>query len=351
MTLYVPWLADAARSTGYRVVEVGGWRTRGHGAMRLVEGVVGHHTATSDSAPGDYPSLNIVTNGRSDLAGPLCNLGLGRDGTIYVVAAGCAWHAGASAWAGYTDLNDEFLGIEAESAGTGKWSAAQLDCYPKLVGALLKYMNRGTDRYAGHKDVCVPHGRKPDPVGIDTAWLRGQAAKFMSGGGGGAAPSSAKKFTPDGDEAVMIQSYPNGTKEIVGYRTVMGADGKPEKNAQGELTGRTEAIWETKLKVFTFTLPVGKTSAIVSDSWLSVKGAGGGEIEYLRLMSIRNRAQWNLEGGGYPQDVEFKGADAIKSDENRASIKASDGQDSYTVMVKSDIPFSICIENMMRPVG
>jgi len=169
---FVPWLADAARSTGYPVVEVAGWRTRGHGGMRVVEGVVGHHTATSHRAAGDYPSLGIVTNGRADLAGPLCNLGLGRSGTVYVVAAGCAYHAGASRWAGFTDLNDEFLGIEAESAGTGGWTPAQLDAYPKLVAALLRYMNRGADRYAGHKDVCLPVGRKIDPVGIDTNWMR-----------------------------------------------------------------------------------------------------------------------------------------------------------------------------------
>lgn len=174
--MYVSWLLDAARSTGYRVVEISGWQSRGHGGMRVVEGVVGHHTATSQSAPGDYPSLGIVTNGRSDLAGPLANFGLGRDGTIYVIAAGLAYHAGASRWAGFTDLNDEFLGIEAESAGTGVWTDAQRDCYPKLVAALLRYMSRGVDRYAGHKDVCVPVGRKIDPVGIDTQWLRDRAA-------------------------------------------------------------------------------------------------------------------------------------------------------------------------------
>lgn len=211
--IFVPWLADAARSTGYRVVEIGGWRSRGHGAMRLVEGVGGHNTGTPDTAPGDYPSLNVVTNGRSDLAGPLCNLGLGRDGTIYVVAAGCAWHAGASAWAGFADLNDEFLGIEAESGGAGKWTAAQLDCYPKLVGALLKYMNRGTDRYAGHKDICLPKGRKVDPVGIDSAWMRSQAYKFMTGGG--AAVSNVEEivkafetnflpYSPDKKELVVL---------------------------------------------------------------------------------------------------------------------------------------------------
>lgn len=176
MTFFVSWLVDAARSTGYPVVALSGWESRGHGGMRVVEGVVGHHTATAQAAPGDYPSLGIVTNGRSDLAGPLANFGLGRNGTIYVIAAGLTYHAGASRWAGFNDLNDEFLGIEAESAGTGVWTDAQRDCYPKLVAALLRYMSRGTDRYAGHKDVCVPVGRKIDPVGIDTQWLRDRAA-------------------------------------------------------------------------------------------------------------------------------------------------------------------------------
>lgn len=210
MSIYVPWLVDAARSTGYPVVEVAGWRTRGHGGMRVVEGVVGHHTATASTAPGDYPSLGIVTNGRSDLAGPLCNLGLGRSGTIYVVAAGCAWHAGASAWGGFYDLNDEFLGIEAESAGTGVWTAQQLDAYPKLVGALLRYMSRGVDRYAGHKNVCLPAGRKIDPVGIDSAWLRTRAAAFMSGGGGGSAPAGGDT-NPEEDD--MVQGA-KGTGQI-----------------------------------------------------------------------------------------------------------------------------------------
>lgn len=182
MTFYIPWLADAARTTGYRVVEVAGWRTRGHGGMRAVEGVVGHHTGTAGTAPGDYPSLGIVTNGRSDLAGPLAHEGLGRDGTIYIVAAGCCYHAGASRWAGFVDLNDEFIGIEAESPGHGEWTAAQRDCYPKLVAANLRYMSRGADRYAGHKDVCLPAGRKPDPVGIDTAWMQNTARQYLASG-------------------------------------------------------------------------------------------------------------------------------------------------------------------------
>ncbi len=182
--VWVPWLVDAARTTGYPVIEVPGQRTRGHGGMRVVEGVMGHHTATSARAAGDYPSLRVVRDGRTGLKGPLCNLGLGRSGTIYVVAAGCAYHAGASRHAGFVDLNDEFLGIEAEDDGDGTWTAQQRDAYPKLVGALLKYMRRGVDRYVSHRGAATPPGRKPDPAGLDDQWMRTGAARWISGGGG-----------------------------------------------------------------------------------------------------------------------------------------------------------------------
>lgn len=163
MGVWIPWLADAARLTGYPVVEVAGWRTRGHGPMRVCEGVVGHHTA--DGPSGDYPSLRIVRDGRSDLRGPLSHLGLGRSGTIYVIAAGQCWHAGASVWDGFLDLNDEFIGIEAESVGTrDDWTAAQRDCYLRLVASLLYFMRRGAERFAGHREIARPAGRKIDPA-------------------------------------------------------------------------------------------------------------------------------------------------------------------------------------------
>jgi len=176
--IYVPWLVDAARLTGYPVVEVNGWKTRGHGGFRALEGVVGHHTA---DGPGEYPSLNIVTRGRADLAGPLCNYGLGRSGTIYVVAAGVAWHAGASAWAGFKDLNDEFLGIEAESKGTvDDWTPAQRDAYPRLVAAALFYMKRDASRFCGHKECALPAGRKIDPAFIALGSFRAQVGQLLA---------------------------------------------------------------------------------------------------------------------------------------------------------------------------
>lgn len=192
--VWVPWLADAARLTGYGVVEVAGWRGRGHGGFRAVETVVLHHTA---DGPGEYPSLRVVRDGRSDLPGPLCNFGLGRSGTIYVVAAGVAWHAGASTWAGFSDLNDESIGIEAESAGTrDDWTAAQRDAYPRLVAACLYYLRRGAERAAGHKEVCLPRGRKIDPAFYDMNALRARVSYLLADPlariprSGGAAPGT-----------------------------------------------------------------------------------------------------------------------------------------------------------------
>jgi N-acetylmuramoyl-L-alanine amidase/Putative peptidoglycan binding domain len=191
--MYLTWLADAARRTGYPVVESAGWLTRGHGPMSMCEGVVGHHTATSAKAGGDYPSLGIVRDGRSNLKGPLSHLGLGRNGTVYVIAAGNCWHAGVSVWAGFTNLNDKFIGIEAENPGDGSWTTAQLDAYPKLVGALLFAMKRGPGRYASHRSVAIPAGRKPDPAGLTDEWMRTHAVRFMEALAGPSAP-----VTPSG---------------------------------------------------------------------------------------------------------------------------------------------------------
>jgi hypothetical protein len=178
--MMVLWLADAARMTGYPVIEQSGWKTRGHGQMAMCEGVVGHHTATPASAKGDYPSLAVVRDGRQGLAGPLSHLGLGRSGTVYVIAAGNCWHAGASAHAGYKDLNNKYLGIEAEDDGDGKWTDLQKDAYPKLVGALLHVMKRPVSRYISHRGCALPAGRKPDPAGMTDDWMRTMAAKHMA---------------------------------------------------------------------------------------------------------------------------------------------------------------------------
>lgn len=156
---YLTSLADIARGAGLKVVEQPGWKTRGHGAQTGVKTIVCHHTA--GAATGNAPSLAVVQNGRSDLAGPLSHFVLGRDGTVYVVAAGQCWHTGAT-WQ-TAQSNPYAIGIEAEATGTTAWPEVQMDAYARLCKALCDAFGLGYDRVQGHKEVCSPAGRKTDP--------------------------------------------------------------------------------------------------------------------------------------------------------------------------------------------
>lgn len=177
--IFVPWLADAARLTGYPVVEVSGWRSRGvgGGGLSSVEGVLCHHTA--GPSVGEAPSLRVVRDGRAGLSGPLSHYVLGRSGSPYVVAAGRCNHAGESAWDGIAGLNSRFVGIEAEDDGDGQWTDEQRDAYPRLVAACLYYMRRGSSRCAAHREVAIPRGRKIDPAGWDMDALRGHISWLL----------------------------------------------------------------------------------------------------------------------------------------------------------------------------
>ena len=164
--MYVNDLADLARGAGLSVTETSGWKNRNHGALSSVTGIVIHHTAGAKT--GDYPSLGVVTNGRggpNPLAGPLCNVGVGRSGRIYTVSNGLAYHAGAvrQSWMS----NAHMLGFECESVGTGPaWPAAQVNAAAKLAAALCKKYKIPVSKVLGHNEVCAPVGRKTDPVGI-----------------------------------------------------------------------------------------------------------------------------------------------------------------------------------------
>jgi hypothetical protein len=154
-------LADACRKSGLPVEEVDGWRTRGHGEFLGVNTIVCHHTATPRSVAGNYPSLRVVRDGRTDLKGPLSHVGLGRDGKVYVIAAGVAWHAGVTFFP--RQDNWHAIGIEAEHDGMSPWPPAQLAAYVRLVAALSDHYGIPLSNVQGHKEVAKPAGRKVDP--------------------------------------------------------------------------------------------------------------------------------------------------------------------------------------------
>lgn len=164
MVFSLTWLPDVLERAGLKVAEQPGWRTRGHGDMGNVRGVMCHHTAGPKN--GIMPSLGIVTNGRPDLPGPLAQLGLGRDGTYFVIAAGRAFHAGDGVWQGITSGNSSFIGIEAENTGKDDdhpWPDVQVDAYARGVAAILKHVGAPPIMAVAHLEYATPAGRKPDP--------------------------------------------------------------------------------------------------------------------------------------------------------------------------------------------
>lgn len=157
------WLPAILRAAGLAVVEVPGWQTRGHGDSGEIKGILCHHTATRNPGHLNYPSLGVVRDGRRDLAGPLCHLGLALDGTFYVVAAGRPYHAGPGSWQGIINGNSQLISIEAENDGTPNdpWPSVQMECYARGCAAVLDYIGAKPIMCAGHKEYAPR--RKPDP--------------------------------------------------------------------------------------------------------------------------------------------------------------------------------------------
>lgn len=161
------WLPDVLKGAGLKVSLVPGWENRGRGDMGQVFGVLCHHTAGPRN--GNMPSLNTIINGRGGpkpLPGPLAQLGLGRDGTFFVIAAGRAIHAGRGKWQNVVNGNSNLIGIEAENTGLPTdfpWPEVQLDAYRRGVAAILKRIAKPADFCAGHKEYALPKGRKTDP--------------------------------------------------------------------------------------------------------------------------------------------------------------------------------------------
>lgn len=180
------WLPTVLEEAGLKVSEVPGWRSRGRGEMGRVLGVVCHHT--EDGRPGNMPALDTILAGRpaDGIPGPLAQLGLGRDGTYYVIAAGRCNHAGDGEWLGITAGNASFIGIEAENRGGvhDAWPDVQLDAYRRGVAAILRHAGRGPEFCVGHREWARnrtdPARRKVDPR-FDMDAFRATVASIMGG--------------------------------------------------------------------------------------------------------------------------------------------------------------------------
>lgn len=192
MAQQLTWLSTVLQNAGLKVAEVPGWQNRGRPTpMKVIRGVMCHHT--SGSKNGNMPSLNVLINGRSDLPGPLAQLAIGRDGTVYVIAAGRCNHAGKGVWQGETNGNSSFIGIEAENTGGfnnppgpkdppfDPWPAEQLNAYQRGVAAILSHIGASEEMCCGHKEYALPQGRKPDPHTLDMDQFRLNVKAILNG--------------------------------------------------------------------------------------------------------------------------------------------------------------------------
>lgn len=169
-------LPDALKRRGLTVEVVPGWEARSAGSFNP-KGAVCHWTAGPRGTTA-RPSLGIVTKGRPDLPGPLCNVYLDRRGVAVVVAAGRANHAGTGGWRGLVG-NSAVFGTEAEAAGPDDWTDAQRWAYPRVNAAYCDLGRFGADMVCGHSEWAGP--RKTDINNYPMTAMRAQVAAILNG--------------------------------------------------------------------------------------------------------------------------------------------------------------------------
>lgn len=237
MAFKLTWLSTVLQNAGLKVAEVDGWQNRGRREIGSVRGVICHHTGGPKS--GNMPSLNLLIRGRNDLPGPLAQLGLGRDGTFFVIAAGRCNHAGKGEWQSLTDGNGQFIGIEAENTGSEPWPEVQLDAYHRGVAAILKHIGEPAIMCCGHKEYAPK--RKPDPHIIDMQDFRKQVAAIIAGTTPARLPIPGKDSK---DRPTLRRSSPTNPKFLVeDVQKKLGFSGT-------QVDGRFGPSTEAKLRQF-----------------------------------------------------------------------------------------------------
>jgi hypothetical protein len=203
-------LADVTRKWaqpyGITVIEEAGWQSRGKEFPAAGPDVAVRHW-TAGSATGIWPSGKILTLGRSDLPGPLCQLSQDRRpaGTldcIRVVASGVANHAGLGDWNGTSGANSVTVGLEIEWSGPNEHFSQQRILVSEIaMRALMDFCGKNPDDACEHREWANPPGRKID-TNLDGNVLRRRMAQLAQT----PAPTPTPTPTPEEDDD-MGQPY------------------------------------------------------------------------------------------------------------------------------------------------
>lgn len=216
-----PEILDHLLAAGLTVVETNGWRTRGNETF-TPSCSVNHHTAGARA--GDAPSLNLVINGRRDVAGPLCNVLQSRHtdahglDVVYLIAAGRANHAGTGHWEQLTG-NSRAWGLEVEHVGTAlePFPGGRLETSVRVHTAFARCSRFTADEVCQHWEWATPPGRKTDFTRalVDSVQFRSLVAVHLAGNK--PAPLPAVVAVPGVMEAAMRITIPIRVESHRGY--------------------------------------------------------------------------------------------------------------------------------------
>lgn len=172
-----------------------GWENHnrnGHGPFSDLNGVMIHHTG--DDAKDDL-DFRVLWNGRSDLPGPLCHVGIRDNGTVELIGNGRANHAGmgdgrvlgrviAEDYANAppppvkdnVDGNARFYGAELMYSGSHAPTQAQLQSAILWAAALCDFHGWNEKSVIGHKEWTR---RKIDPGNVAMSAFRARVKAVL----------------------------------------------------------------------------------------------------------------------------------------------------------------------------
>ncbi|MEM1431475.1 MAG: N-acetylmuramoyl-L-alanine amidase [Pseudomonadota bacterium] len=122
-----------------------------------------------------YTAMHSAEAARDWLCAPTSQVSahylIGRQGALWhlVEEEARAWHAGAGAWGGITDVNSASIGIEIDNPGDAPFPEPAMARLEALLPVIMGRWRIGASGVIGHSD-CAP-GRKIDP-GARFDWRR-----------------------------------------------------------------------------------------------------------------------------------------------------------------------------------
>ncbi len=192
--------------------------------------------------------MQLCIEGRPDLDGPLCHGLIGFDGTVHLISAGRANHAGEAKMSGPNpsgDGNVLYVGFEWDYQGVEQApSTEQYDAAVRATEAVLNHLDRPADAARGHLETSVTG--KIDPGNVDLDGFRADVAKIVTDerkpqGSGG---NSTKANSAEGDSGPASPGQPAsewGDRERDVLQRIE-AELLGRRDQQGEIQG-----WKTAL--------------------------------------------------------------------------------------------------------